>query len=261
MKYLILCDMDGTILNNNNNLDELTVNTVKELSKNHVFCLLTSDNFQNTLPHYSKLNLNTFIACKNGGLIFNPHTSERITYTLSKEQILEIFNDLKPILSSCFYTRESNAYVYKFNDRFKYIMPIPEDFIVHSGDFNKLNLAKSTNLYIIIEPMHVDKLLKYFKDKNIRTSCLGSDRNRAIFVVSNPKVSKREALLFLKDYYKCSKIIGFGDTDNDVNFLKNCDIPFLMKNSSIKNFEFNITEFSNNEDGVAKELIKIFNLQ
>jgi len=41
-RYLILSDLDGTLLNNKSELDKLTIDVVEELiRKGHVFCILT----------------------------------------------------------------------------------------------------------------------------------------------------------------------------------------------------------------------------
>ncbi|MFI3329670.1 MAG: HAD-IIB family hydrolase [bacterium] len=257
MKYLIFCDMDGSILNSDGQLSEYSVSTIKQITKKHIFCLITSNSIKKTLPYYNQLGLDTYMICKNGGSIINPISSESIMYKLSSEEILKYFTDLKPLISSAFYKCDENAYVYNFIDRYQFIMKIPDDFIVHDGDFNKFNLNASTNLYIIVEPRNVIPLLSYFNNIDVRVNCLGQDKKRAIFVISHPRVSKKEGFKYVKEKYEFDKIIGFGDSDYDINFLKKCDIPFMMKNSSVKTHEFNLTEFTNDEDGVAKELEKI----
>lgn len=257
MKYLIFCDLDGSILDNNGFLSDFTISTMKEIAKKHFVCLITSNSIQKTLPYYNQLGLDTYMICKNGGSIINPISSELIKYKLTSDKILKFFNDLKPLISSIFYRRDQNAFVYNFIDRYKYIMDIPESYIIHNGDFNDFNLKSSTNLYIIVEPKNVISLLSYFKNIDVRITCLGEDKKRAIFVISHPKVSKKEGFKFVKSKYDYDKIIGFGDSEYDINFLRKCDYPFLLKNTSIKDVEIKKTEFSNNDDGVAKELLKI----
>lgn len=256
MRYLILCDLDGTILNNNSELSNKTINYIKNISSKHIFCLITSNSLSKSLPYYSSLNLDTFIACKNGGSIVNPITSIRYSFRMDKFNILSYFNDLKDIISSCFYKRDKIAYCYNFDTRYNIIMDT-NNLVLHNDDFNNLTLVDSTNLFIIIEPDNIDILTNYFKNKDVLVDCLGKDKKRAIFSITHTNASKKEALSFIKQLYTFDKTIGFGDSELDVEFLKECDISFLMKNTNVKNTTISKTDYTNNEDGVIKELIKL----
>ncbi len=257
MKYLIFCDIEGTILNNNNELTNFTIDTIKNLSKKHIFCLITSTSVKKALPFYNQLGLDTYLICKNGGTIINPITSDLTMYKMDALEIRKYFIDLKHLISSAFYKCDENAFVYNYIERYKYIMDIPETCVINDGDFSELNLLNSTNLYIIVEPKNVISLLSYFNNIDVRVNCLGQDKKRAIFVISHPRVSKKEGFKFVCNLYEYDKIIGFGDSDYDLNFLKKCDLPFLMKNSSLKDHDLTLTNFTNNDDGVAKQLLEI----
>ena len=57
-----------------------------------------------------------------------------------------------------------------------------------------------------------------------------------------------------------SDVVSFGDEFNDKSMIKNSGIGFAMKNGidELKSLTNNITEFTNNEDGVYFELKKLF---
>lgn len=260
MKYLILCDVDGTLLNNLEKLTDNTINYIKELSKKHYFCLITSSSYQRVLPFYNALNLNTHIACKNGGLIINPNTNDRFAYAIDKTNILKYFNDLKDITTSMFYKCEGDAFLYNFDDKYRVVMNIPSHIRLNHGDYNDLNLSNSTNLYFIINVSDCNKFEEYFEKENLRIDCMGKDRKIAIYVITHKLALKEKAVEFFKQNYKYDKSIGFGDSLTDVLMLKQCDMPFLMKNSSVKEHNLTLTEFTNNEDGVINELKKIIDL-
>lgn len=253
MKYLIFCDMDGSILNDNEDVSSYSISLIKEISKNHIFCLVTSNSLNKVLPIYNKLGLDTFIACRNGGLIINPNYDKSFSFVIDKKDFLIFFNDLKSIITSCFYKCNNNVFCYNFDERYKIIMPFSSNNIVNSGDFNDLNLLDSTNIFFIINPMNCILFENYFSNKNLRIECLGKDAKRAIYIISHFKASKLNATSFLKNIYSFDKSIGFGDSIVDVDFLNECDFPFIMKNTSLKT-NFKVTKYTNNEDGVAKEL-------
>lgn len=58
------------------------------------------------------------------------------------------------------------------------------------------------------------------------------------------------------------EIIAMGDDSNDIEMIKNSGLGIAMKNAAdqVKCQARAITEFSNNEDGVARALAEIFNL-
>lgn len=257
MKYLILCDIDGTLLNNRGDLSDNTIEYINNLSKKHYFCLITSSSYQRVLPIYNKLNLNTHIACKNGGLIINPKTNQRYVHALDKTDILKYFNDLKDITISMFYKCEGDAYCYNFEDKYKIVMNIPDNIKINHGDYNDLNLSNSTNLYIIVTSDKYELVEQYFSDKDVRVDSIGRDRKIAIYMITHKKALKYKAIDFFKENYTFDKLISFGDSLMDVLMLEKSDISFLMKNSNVKNDNLNITEFTNNEDGVINELKKI----
>ena len=61
---------------------------------------------------------------------------------------------------------------------------------------------------------------------------------------------------------KPEEIIAIGDDSNDINMIKNAGLGIAMKNSIPKVLEAAdiITEFDNNNSGVAKVLEEIFNI-
>lgn len=257
MKHLILCDMDGTLLTNRSTISEYTIEVIKQVAKNNHFCLVTSSSYQRILPIYNQLELNTFIACKNGGLIINPNTNERHVYAMTNSEILSYFNDVKDKIESMFYKCEGDAYCYNFDNKYKVVMNIPDNIKINHGDYNDLKLSNSTNIYIIC-PIEHDKFIEeYFTSRNLRVDCMGKDRKIAIYVITHLKALKHESVKFLKEHYDYDKVIGFGDSVNDLEMLKMCDKAYLIKNTIVKESNIEKTEFSNNEDGVAKQLEKM----
>ena len=69
-RYLIISDLDGTLLNNNVELDPLTIKVVKELvSRGHVFAIVTGRPPHGALDIYKKLGLKHLMINFNGSFI------------------------------------------------------------------------------------------------------------------------------------------------------------------------------------------------
>jgi len=73
------------------------------------------------------------------------------------------------------------------------------------------------------------------------------------------------ALRYLSSYYgiPLENCFAFGDGDNDAEMLKTAYFGFAMKNASntAKLIAKNITEKTNNDNGEAHELAKIFDIK
>lgn len=253
MKYLILCDLEGTILNNKNELSDYTIKKVKEISENHHFCLVTSTSFDEAKTIYDKLSLDTFLSCENSSLVINPKTNKSYNSLLDKHFILELFNLYKNNLISMFYKNNNSFFAFEYIDRYK-MLSNNENCNMFSGDFNNLNLEDTSSLFLITTP---DTCLdEYCLKHNLLLDCYGKDKTKAIYKISSLKASKYENCLLLKSLYEYDEIIAIGDSPRDLEMLSLAHHPILMKNTSVKN-SYSLSEFDNNNDGAIKEILKL----
>lgn len=83
-------------------------------------------------------------------------------------------------------------------------------------------------------------------------------------VFRNTNVNKGNAVLSILNYYGLSNkdAIAFGDTEPDIDMFKQCYIAVAMDNATLKTKE-NATfiTLSNNEDGVAEAIDRIFGIR
>ncbi|WP_427189541.1 HAD hydrolase family protein [Parvimonas sp. G1604] len=109
----------------------------------------------------------------------------------------------------------------------------------------------------------IDEFFEYFKDEE--------DLVKNMYFVPNGKKvlefqsKKADKWIAITNYLKSknislSEVVSFGDEFNDKSMVKNSGMGFAMKNGieELKSLTNNITEFTNNEDGVYFELKKIF---
>ena len=75
------------------------------------------------------------------------------------------------------------------------------------------------------------------------------------------KINKGDALRKIANYYNIptDRIISFGDANNDIELIQVGKYGFAMKNGEdeLKQYASKITEFTNDEDGVIREIQKI----
>ena len=70
-KYLIALDMDGTLLNNNNQISNLTKEYLINLaSQGHKIIISSGRPIRGIISYYNELKLDTPIICYNGAYIY-----------------------------------------------------------------------------------------------------------------------------------------------------------------------------------------------
>lgn len=74
-KYLILTDLDGTLLDSNGRLSALTLDYVHRINKRDdvLFSFSTGRHWRDAEKIYNDLQLKGFVSCCNGAYIYDPH--------------------------------------------------------------------------------------------------------------------------------------------------------------------------------------------
>ncbi|WP_455060483.1 Cof-type HAD-IIB family hydrolase [Parvimonas micra] len=109
----------------------------------------------------------------------------------------------------------------------------------------------------------IDEFYGLFKDEhNLVKNRYFVPNGKKVLEFQSEKADKWVAITnYLKSKnIELSDVVSFGDEFNDKSMIKNSGIGFAMKNGidELKSLTNNITEFTNNEDGVYFELKKLF---
>lgn len=261
-KYLVLSDLDGTLLNSKGELSEETIAYVKELNKRDdiLFCFSTGRCWRDAKDIYKTLELKGFVSCCNGAYIYDPHREE-IRYSFISEKFLvhvlenkdfsnglmkgDILTDkmhipltstnAKEVLAK---VRELKANVYGIKNYYEYTQPVEE--------FNKL-MAKRVNALNSFDCPPSVTVFDYHNFLNVE--------------IQASYVNKEIVVDFLGNYYGIApqNILTFGDQVNDLapamGKSRFCAvgnaIDLIKQNANL------ISEYTNDENAVIKE-IEIF---
>jgi hydroxymethylpyrimidine pyrophosphatase-like HAD family hydrolase len=97
-RYLIVSDLDGTLLRSNNTISRYSEHIIKKLvKKGHVFCISTGRPLRACIKYYKQLGLNSLLLNFNGSYISNPSDNMFIPLNLgfSNEILRKIFFNYK----------------------------------------------------------------------------------------------------------------------------------------------------------------------
>lgn len=280
-KYLIISDLDGTLLDANGKLTQNTIDTVNEITKQgHIFCIATGRPKRGAIDIYNQLGLNSIMLNQNGAYISNPSdpTLSPIDFCFSKEiakNILKI-QEVRDIISNAFLeTRTHELQLTKIDnpdyadDLLKYYhLDVNNDDEIKSLDNNPDNLDVDVSallLYIKSDDISQFDTIVYFVktvSPNLQLRMVNLPNCGFVVEINTMFTDKVMGLNYLASYYGIpnDRILTFGDGDNDMRMLQKAKYGFAMKNGrdTAKLTARHITKHTNNEDGVAWELKYFF---
>ncbi len=277
-KMLIISDLDGTLLNDASELTPFTVNVVRKIAEQgHIFCIATGRSANGSIHIYNKLRLNTVMINLNGAHIWHPKDPNflPINIAFNKDLIKQLILDkqISKYLNNIIAESYNSTYllqepvaadeVREFSYLFRLDM---ESNPLHYGKAALLNMKTDpcTVLLQIKNPRHLDHVVYQIKQKFntfvVRSWSLPNSGN--VIEINTKFANKGNGVDFLESYYgvQHDSTISFGDGENDLELLRKVRFGYAMKNgsSAAKIIARFITSHTNDRDGVALELKKVF---
>ncbi|KNF10138.1 HAD-superfamily hydrolase, subfamily IIB [Gottschalkia purinilytica] len=271
MKYkLIAIDMDGTMLDSNNEISLKNREAIKLASKMNVKVIITTGRVFTASRYYAKLlGIQTPIISCNGAYI-SSHDGKDILFEdfLSKE-------DLKFAIELA---NKYNTYYHFFGNNTYYAKEMTKTALMYlewnkkqcSDDRINIEVVKNYSEILNKPDINFYKIVliedNEEKKEKIREELAGNENIEVVsswhnnIEVMNLGVSKGNALKKLCKRLKidCKEVIAIGDSYNDASMLKYAGMAVAMGNGEeyIKSIADMVTD-TNDNDGVAKAIEKL----
>lgn len=267
MTTLYVTDLDGTLLNSNDQISQYSIRTINGLvAKGMQFTYATARSLVSASVVAKGLSTNIPIIAYNGVLIMNPETGEVLSFlSFTEEETAYAIGVLRE--------HGGNPLVYAYVDgveRVSYVTGRENEGIrryldVRKGDRRFRPLADETCLYqgdifyftCIADREELLPLYEIFvRDERFRTTLQQELYRPEYFLEIMPrKASKAEAIKRLKEIWHCDKVVSFGDAVNDIPMFEISDECYAVANA-VPELKAHATGViaSNDEDGVAKWL-------
>lgn len=270
MSYKLICtDMDGTLLNSNNEISKRNLEAIKKASEKGVQVAVSTGRLFVSANYYADLiGVKTPVIASNGAYIRDKNIDKVIYKSLlgykNCKKVMEVMKK------------------YDMYAHFNTYNSIITEKLVHSSKFySKMNesLPQDRRINIMITSNweesfkeYENEILKcividkdYEKLKLVKEELLKEEGLEVVssFVnnieVMTKGVSKGNAVDILANYYNLSReeVMCIGDSENDLSMIKFAGMGVAMGNGSelVKENSDYITD-TNNEDGVAKAIEK-----
>lgn len=257
----IICDLDGTLLNNKQEISDRTLDKLTTLKQKHHFKLIicTGRHLFSIKNVASKiLPLVDYYITQNGSLVldksFKKIADKQISNKLFKELFYKFYQRLEEY---CIYD-EDKALCFIDYENFKDNSPA-KGIVYYPGKIEEYSKAVNKIAFIAKKEV-LEKVKSELSEYNDKIEYFFS---RETFLdVIKKGVNKGQAVTDLINNILFDNVYIFGDNDNDESMLALDYNTVSMKNGSFlaKRVAKSITKYSNDEDGVVWYLeTKIYN--
>lgn len=264
MKYLFAIDLDGTLLNDNAELNSKTIEYIKSLDKNDYKVIITTGRpLLGMIDFYEKLGLDTYAICNSGTSIIDlKRGNTLVNHPIDKDVYISVFKETKSILDSAIYTIDRKCYMYKKMENAEFIKHITKGAEVIIGELDEIcDISPNGGLFMVKKGYEKEFENIISKHKEVKVRCWGNFYGNDYYEIYNSSYNKATSLKDLLRFYNAdtSKLVCFGDSINDSEMLSLTKNSVCMINGKdeLKKIATYITKYDNNNDGVI-EFIKEF---
>ena len=267
-KKIIALDLDGTLLNSESQLSDYTVQVIQAVQEvGHTVLIATGRPYRMADSFYHQLKLKTPMINFNGSLTHIPNKKWAFEQQIliDKQYLLDFLKEEKQFEADFIAGEYKNkffitqSHLDKIDPALMGVEQITPDTLIRpelitDDPHSILMQTRAQDKYALAEEM------KDFFNDELEINTWGGPLN--ILETCAKGVSKASALRYLLDQYQASPedLIAFGDEQNDVQMLELAGIGYAMKNASDRLIPVadRLTQYSNDEDGVARELEALF---
>ena len=236
-KYLIVLDLDGTLLTGFSDYDEETFEYLRKLNNNgHIVMIATGRPFRSSNFVYEALNLHSPIINYNGARVTNP-TDPNYPITdlrIEKEDLLEIIEKVRPYLIGVFCEIIDDIYVQNYTEGIHPFLHV-DGGNLHKGELKDILPGNPNGALFFLKEEKVSEFEKYINEEysgKLYTRYWGM-KGYHIVEIYNPDVDKQKSFIKIMDYYGIPKerCIAIGDGHNDIGLIQAAGIGVAMGNS------------------------------
>ena len=264
MKRLISLDLDGTLLTTAKTISPKTKETLKRINRldDNIITLSSGRALRSMINYYNELELTSPVVCYNGGFVAKANSDYRPQVNpLDLTVLKSLMHDLGDLVVSARLENDKNLYLIK-RDGLEPFFGHDNMNVFYVDSYDDIN-DELYSLFVELEDERVIpqvlKLKEKYPDYTIHTF-----RNyRGLFLrFSHEGISKWSEIKKISKYYQVDEVIVFGDANNDMEMLQNADKGILMLNGNeaLREISYDVTRFTNDEDGISDYLENVLGL-
>ena len=264
MKKLVLCDMDGTLLDSKRQLPKELDAVIKALKTEDVsFGIASGRQYYRLRKQFSNYD-DMLIIAENGASVYCGDEN-LFYYDLNEDFVMRASEKLLPRFDyGVVYAGLKGSYVHRKINEAAYdnTMMYCENVFFFDDLKEILNEDKIIKIACFVEKGNADEIIDEFRNYHQEAKIAVSAKQW--IDINALDVSKGLALKKIKESYslKDEDCYAFGDYDNDIELLKEAYHSYAMANA--KDIIKEVARYtcpSNDDNGVIKTLVKEFKLE
>ena len=270
---LFVSDLDGTLLNKDQIISDYSKKELNRLIKTGVnFAIATARSPATVSEILDGIDIKTPVVLMNGVIIFDIEKKKYIDVKeIDKESVKDIIKILKEYNKTFFLYGIKDDYLWVYHKDFTY--DFEREYYEERCNKPLKSFKRVENYLDVLEDNQIINFV-FFEDnkfiaeelfekikkvKGVTGNCYKDIYNEGAFFLDiyNEDASKANGIKFLSDYVEHSKVITFGDGENDVPMFEIADECYALENASdgLKAIATAIIG-NNNDDAVVKFLIE-----
>lgn len=261
---IIALDLDDTLLRDDLTVSDYTVETLCKATDEGIYVTLCSGRPDNAiLPYVRQLEIagkqtGRYLIAQNGTSITDLHLRKEIySHLTDASSLITAYREAKKMGLVAEVLSPSTIYASAENEwtmRDKTVSKLKFEVV---DDFEHFLMKRFPKIVIPGDPELIQKLLVRMK-KLLGDTCLVMTTKPFYLEIQSKDSGKGEALMWLANYIglDTERVMSFGDSMNDVSMMQKAPLSVAMINGldEIKALARFNTEYTNNEDGVARFL-------
>ncbi len=268
MYKVVVSDLDGTLLNSDQEVSDLSKKVIRKLVKSGVkFYIATGRAYPDAKRIMKSIGIKIPLISANGGVINNIEGKEIYRNNLDekyKDIIMDIdYNGVSDMIHINVY---SDNRWFVTNEERK-VNPFEEepDYMYEIRTIEELKKREITKIYYIGPRKELLKLEKIILDKT-NGEVNAAFTHPECLEIFDMEVNKAKAIRRLGEMegFSLDDVVAFGDSFNDYEMLKEVKKGYIMKNAhyTLKNALPGLEIItSNSRNGVAEKLMEIYGLE
>ncbi|MDU2383699.1 MAG: Cof-type HAD-IIB family hydrolase [Finegoldia magna] len=268
----VMIDLDGTLLTDDKKITDFSYQILQNLyNKGIKIIIATGRGLSRAKQLTEKLDFDKIILANNGAII---HSSSNIAMdedlmldsnvvdklsTLSKEY------GIRPYF---FVENKCSLLIQDEDDKKYYVDSVGDESEIMTISERNLPINDCVSMIMISAKNHILKIVDTIKNNPHVTYHIHTKyfpQNIRMLEVQNVNTDKYKRAIALLEHFgiKNDEVVAIGDAHNDLEMVVNSGLGVAMKNSDdiLKQQADIITQYTNEEDGLAKFLEELFELR
>ena len=269
---LVFIDLDGTLLDDQKLISNFSLSVIQRLNQHpdYILCIASGRPYVMVEYYLHLMQIKTLVITNNAANITSASTGETLyKKCLPLPETLNYIQYCNQYHLNCaiFYddhiystnTPERIARYSEYNSKLisAGFPPLPHTVISNDDDPVEILTGGAERLSMLVQKEYEHELITSYFNEHSDLHGIRSTPNS--YDIVHPEVDKWQGVKFISDYYNVSldQVYVFGNDRNDQQMIQNCPHSFAVSTSEPSILSLAKTVIgSNNEDGVAKAILK-----